>query len=804
MDNDIDYKTLVSQESKRELINVNNNKHSPTINNNNINIIEMSKKDKHNYSKTNSNFEKIFNSNLFSKSKLNNNLSETKLTNTNNFQKLLINKNVEDKNMLKDALNNANKETIYNNNVKSKKSIQTKNKTNNDNSKSSITEDSLESIKLKSKNKSIMFSNKLNIINTNKPNISPILFNKTKECKNISENGCVNNDVTIRNKKTSSSEINLNKSKYTKNEINKINIYNYNNLYNNKEAAKNSKLESNINLFNNKNFKKSHTNNLNKSSIYNEPIKKSQSNEFGNFEFELEKKKKQRIDMLWNRFRYLTKGLISFRKLSKSIRLYGNSEEIFDANNPEKFEQKLKIIQKKNKDSLDDTYSSNNSNNKINNNIYNNYSNNNLFETNVYNSNRYYNINKSIKHNKKRNKIKHKRSKHCNNLIYNIKQPINPDSMFLFYWNMYLSLLMIYTAIFLPYYLAFIDEKIFAFEFMESLVDFSFLFDVILNFNVSFYKTDKSKESKLVRNRRDIAKNYIKTWFFIDLLSSIPFSLIINSTVRLTSTLIKFTKLPKLYRLNKMFRLVKMSRYIKKIKFVKKLFNVLGYGLTKLFAFLLTTLIFSHIFACLWYLLPRIFSENNNWTVEFNLQNQNNIRLYLYSLYYSFTTLFTIGFGDIYSVNEVEKILSILWMLFGIGFYSFTIGTLSSVLADMDSRENKLKYKLSILNDFAKESNLNSVLKGKIKKVLIHNSTKHAFSWTDKQNMFNDLPITLKVEIAKAMKNNYLKDISFFSNKDDNFVALVVPFLLPWNVHEKETIYKINDHPNQSKIILYN
>jgi len=49
------------------------------------------------------------------------------------------------------------------------------------------------------------------------------------------------------------------------------------------------------------------------------------------------------------------------------------------------------------------------------------------------------------------------------------------------------------------------------------------------------------------------------------------------------------------------------------------------------------------------------------------------------------------------------------------------------------------------------------------------------------------------------MKAGFLKDIPFFTLKDDSFVAMIVPFLLPWTVNEKETIYKFKEHPNQSK-----
>lgn len=503
----------------------------------------------------------------------------------------------------------------------------------------------------------------------------------------------------------------------------------------------------------NKTFHRSNTQSID---THLSKVRKSQSNDYNEIQNENEKKKKQRINQLWTRLKLLTRGLVSFKKLSNSIRLYGNSQEIFDANHPEVFEQNLKKIEKAN-------------------------------EMNA-------------------NVIKHQIGKY-NKIVNYIINPIKPDSLFLFWWNIYLCLLMLYTLVITPYYLSFLDmeDNGFFLVFIENLIDFSFLTDVIVNFNLSFYRIDNSnQENILIDNRIEIIKHYLSSWFIFDIISSLPYSLIINDSIRITSTYFKFTKIPRIYRLIKMFRVAKLFNFFHKIKFFKPTNSILNinFGLSKLLSFLITTIIFSHNFACIWYLFPKIFNENYNWIIYKDLQDEDNFTLYLYSLYYSFTTLFTLGFGDIYSINDTEKILSILWMTFGIGFFSFTIGTLSSVLADMDSRENKLKYKLSILNDFAKDTNLSQIIKEKIKNVLIYNSEKQTFSWIEKQSMFNDLPSNLKVDIARAMKSGYLKNISFFTSRDDSFVAMMIPFLLPWNIQEKEKVYMVNDHPNQMYFII--
>lgn len=455
-------------------------------------------------------------------------------------------------------------------------------------------------------------------------------------------------------------------------------------------------------------FLKSRTNVFNIDTINNQSFKKTKSNEFDDMEVELEKQRKQKIKELWTRFRHITIGLIRFRKLSRSIRLFGNAEEIFDENNPEVFENKLKIIAIKNKE-----------------------------EENKNNI-----MDESTKENLTWcGKFKLK----CSIWF----SPMSPSSNFNFYWNCYLMILMFYTVIFMPYFIAFIDEEYTSWKILENIVDFSFLFDVILTFNIAYYDTS-IKENELIFDRKKIAFNYLKGWFFLDLTSSIPFSILLEGNLKITNSILKFTKLPKIYRLVKVLRMVKMAKFFKNMNLYKKLINYLNinWGMSELFYFLLSTIIFSHLFGCLWYLLPQLYDDENNWVIKFELQDEETFRKYLFSLYYSFTTLFTVGFGDIHSVNDLERILSICWMLFGVGFYSFTIGTLSSVLADMDSRENKLKYKLSILNDFSKEANLSIPLKEKIKKILVYNSGKHSFSWNEKQNMFNELPITLKNEVS--------------------------------------------------------
>ena len=53
-------------------------------------------------------------------------------------------------------------------------------------------------------------------------------------------------------------------------------------------------------------------------------------------------------------------------------------------------------------------------------------------------------------------------------------------------------------------------------------------------------------------------------------------------------------------------------------------------------------------------------------------------------------------------------------------------------------------------------------------------------------------------KISNTMRIGFLKDIAFFTNKDDAFIATIVPFLTPQNINEKEFVFKSGDHPHAS------
>lgn len=64
--------------------------------------------------------------------------------------------------------------------------------------------------------------------------------------------------------------------------------------------------------------------------------------------------------------------------------------------------------------------------------------------------------------------------------------------------------------------------------------------------------------------------------------------------------------------------------------------------------------------------------------------------LYLECCYWAFQTIATVGFGEFGAETYAELIMSVIWMLSGVSFYSVIIGNLTSMIANETANSENL------------------------------------------------------------------------------------------------------------------
>lgn len=196
--------------------------------------------------------------------------------------------------------------------------------------------------------------------------------------------------------------------------------------------------------------------------------------------------------------------------------------------------------------------------------------------------------------------------------------------------------------------------------------------------------------------------------------------------------------------------MLRFSRLFKKLKFINSFqdFLNINYGISKMIGFMFIFIICIHIFACLFHFIAIIYNENQNWIVKKGLIDDDNFRKYLHSLYFTTTTIFTVGFGDITPGNEIEYLLTIILIIFGIGFYSFSIGTITTILVNINNIKNaKLKNYL-IIHKYCDLCGLDNDLRNKLLRHVKYSSDKNIINWINKQDFFSNLPGNLKMEVS--------------------------------------------------------
>jgi hypothetical protein len=116
----------------------------------------------------------------------------------------------------------------------------------------------------------------------------------------------------------------------------------------------------------------------------------------------------------------------------------------------------------------------------------------------------------------------------------------------------------------------------------DFIVDISFGMDIILTFFTGYEKKDQTIET----DKRVIAQQYLKMWFWIDCLSTFPvgifelnffqeyltkkYKLADDVTDQRYIKLLRLARLPRLYRVVRILRVFKMLSFIRNNKQLKK------------------------------------------------------------------------------------------------------------------------------------------------------------------------------------------------------------------------------------------
>jgi len=208
--------------------------------------------------------------------------------------------------------------------------------------------------------------------------------------------------------------------------------------------------------------------------------------------------------------------------------------------------------------------------------------------------------------------------------------PTSPDSTFRRAIDINIMILVVFQAYYVPFVVAFSEGLP---KSVDLAVDIIFMADVVMNFNLSYRPY---ANADLITDRKKIAINYLKCWFWIDLVSSVPFDLLSEQLATQSledasdlakegdgkalaaANLFKTLRIPKLLRLLKVMRILKIFRLA---EMRPELMWYLQYSrnanVINLFKIIIYIMTFVHCSACIFYLVlgssPEYVEGDTSW-----------------------------------------------------------------------------------------------------------------------------------------------------------------------------------------------
>uniref|UniRef100_A0A452HSD0 Ion transport domain-containing protein n=1 Tax=Gopherus agassizii TaxID=38772 RepID=A0A452HSD0_9SAUR len=303
-------------------------------------------------------------------------------------------------------------------------------------------------------------------------------------------------------------------------------------------------------------------------------------------------------------------------------------------------------------------------------------------------------------------------------------------------WDWLILLLVIYTAVFTPYSAAFLlneeqEEKRWncgyscnPLNIIDLIVDIMFIVDIIINFRTTYVNIN----DEVVSHPGKIAIHYFKGWFLIDMVAAIPFDLLIfRSGSDETTTLIGLLKTARLLRLVRVAR--KLDRYSE-------------YGAAVLFLLMCTFALIAHWLACIWYAIGNVerpYMEHKIGWLD-NLGDQIGKRYndsdlssgpsikdkYVTALYFTFSSLTSVGFGNVSPNTNSEKIFSICVMLIGSLMYASIFGNVSAIIQRLYSGTARYHTQMLRVKEFIRFHQIPNPLRQRLEEYF-----QHAWSYTN-------------------------------------------------------------------------
>ncbi|XP_005169491.2 potassium/sodium hyperpolarization-activated cyclic nucleotide-gated channel 1 isoform X4 [Danio rerio] len=351
---------------------------------------------------------------------------------------------------------------------------------------------------------------------------------------------------------------------------------------------------------------------------------------------------------------------------------------------------------------------------------------------------------------------------------------IHPYSDFRFYWDLIMLIMMMGNLIIIPVGITFFSEQTTTSWLVFNVAsDTIFLVDLVMNFRTGIVNEESSE---IILDPKVIKMNYLKSWFVVDFLSSIPVDYIFlivekgfDSEVYKTARALRIVRFTKILSLLRLLRLSRLIRYIHQWEEIFHMTYDLASAVVRIFNLIGMMLLLCHWDGCLQFLVPLLQDFPPDCWVSLNgMVNDSWGKQYSYALFKAMSHMLCIGYGARAPVSMSDLWITMLSMIVGATCYAMFVGHATALIQSLDSSRRQYQEKYKQVEQYMSFHKLPADMRQKIHDYYEHRYQGKIF---DEDSILNELNDPLKEEIVNFNCRKLVATMPLFANADPNFVT---------------------------------
>ncbi|KAH7652028.1 Potassium channel voltage-dependent EAG/ELK/ERG protein [Dioscorea alata] len=360
------------------------------------------------------------------------------------------------------------------------------------------------------------------------------------------------------------------------------------------------------------------------------------------------------------------------------------------------------------------------------------------------------------------------------------------------WWQVFLVVLVIYSAWASPFELAFEKVEFGPLLVIDLIIDAFFVIDIVVTFFVAYLD---SSSYLLVDDHKKIATRYLtRPWFVMDVASTVPFQIIYRIVTGKSNggSIFGFINLLRLWRLRRVSNL--FSRLEKDIRF--------SYFWTRYLKLICVTLFAVHSAGCMYYWIAVHYKiKKQTWigSQVADFEDRSIWLGYTYAMYWSITTLTTVGYGDLHAENNYEKLFNIFFMLFNIGLTSYLIGNMTNLIVHGATRTFIMRDTIHEVSRYSSKNRLPESIR---EQMMAHLQLKFKTVELQQDQVLADLPKAIRSSIAQHLFQRTVELAYLFRGVSHDFIIQLVSEMKAEYFPPKVEIILQNEIPTDFYIIV--